>query len=123
LLLLQGSVKAKHVSDFFLNDVIKDSKNMTIVMDNARSHHSEAVKKVAEDTNTNIVYTIPYNPQYAPVEYLNNVVKNKLKKEYRNDVTNMEISLEKIIRKIPGNVYKNCFDHAYKHLQQKIAIS
>ena len=59
--LIQGSVKAHHICDFLVNEVIKENKNIVISMDNARTHHSKIVTKALKKIDTKIVYSIPYN--------------------------------------------------------------
>ena len=112
--LLSGSVNSKLVSDFIVNDVIKNDKNIIIHMDNARTHHTKFIKNAILNTGNKIAYNVPYHPEYSSVEYINNVIKSKLKKKYRDNLVGMENELDKIIRKIPEEVYKNCFTHAYK---------
>jgi transposase len=61
---------------------------MTLVMDNARIHHGEAVAKVIQDAKCFLKFLPPYSPQCNPIENTWAVIKNITKKYIRDGVEN-----------------------------------
>lgn len=60
--------------------VLPKLNNKTILMDNARIHHSAIVKNCVTDSNNNILYNIAYNPDTNPIENCFSVSKNYVRK-------------------------------------------
>jgi len=112
--LIKGSVNGEHIYNFLINEVIKDKKGITILLDNARTHHYKKLKDKIKETGNTLAFNIPYHPQYNPVEYINNIVKADLKKQYIEDINKLDSKLNKIVNKIDESIYRNCFNHAYK---------
>ncbi len=51
-----------------------------VVMDNMRTHHSKAVKKVIEELKLNVIYLPPYSPDFNPIEKMWSKIKAVLRK-------------------------------------------
>lgn len=51
-----------------------------VVMDNMRTHHSKAVKKVINELQINVIYLPPYSPDFNPIENMWSKIKAILRK-------------------------------------------
>ena len=51
-----------------------------VVMDNMRTHHSKAVKKVIEELKINVIFLPPYSPDFNPIEKMWSKIKSVLRK-------------------------------------------
>ena len=51
-----------------------------VVMDNMRTHHSKAVKKVIDELQINVIYLPPYSPDFNPIENMWSKIKAILRK-------------------------------------------
>lgn len=51
-----------------------------VVMDNMRTHHSKAVKKVIDELKINVIYLPPYSPDFNPIENMWSKIKAILRK-------------------------------------------
>ncbi len=48
-------------------------------MDNMRTHHSKAVKKVIEELKINVIFLPPYSPDFNPIEKMWSEIKSVLR--------------------------------------------
>lgn len=111
--LMQGSYNADHLVQYLENGLYQRiperlmSGNCVIVMDNARFHHSAAVKQWCRDHNIRLEYLPPYSPQLNPIEEVFSMVKSR----YRNvrprpeTLDEMYESLERILNELTGYDY------------------
>ena len=51
-----------------------------VVMDNMRTHHSKAVKKVIEELNINVFFLPPYSPDFNPIKKMWSKIKAVLRR-------------------------------------------
>ncbi len=51
-----------------------------VVMDNMRTHHSKAVKKVIDELKIDVIYLPPYSPDFNPIENMWSKIKAILRK-------------------------------------------
>ncbi len=66
----------------FMSRLIKDSpRNVFLILDNLRVHHSKVVQKWLEKNNGKIrVFYLPaYSPEVNPDEYLNGDLKQRIR--------------------------------------------
>jgi putative transposase len=53
---------------------------VTIVLDNAKAHHTQEVKKIAKKLNFELMFMPPYSPEFNCIEALWSVIKRDFKK-------------------------------------------
>ncbi len=53
---------------------------MTVVLDNARAHHTQEVKELAKTLNFELMFMPPYTPEFNCIEALWSVIKRDFKK-------------------------------------------
>ena len=120
--LVNGSVNGEIFLDFINDDVIPNSDNGSILMDNARIHHYKKLKQKLSDKSiqNDIIYNVPYHPQYNPIEYVFNVIKNttcKMKITSMNSLINcLNIQFSKM-NKCGFSMY---YDHAFRELNNDL---
>ncbi len=68
-------------------------------MDNMRTHHSKAVKKIIEELKINVIFLPPYSPDFNPIEKMWSKIKAVLRRikvrvpSDLNDAVNTAFSL------------------------------
>ena len=50
-----------------------------VVMDNMRTHHSNAVREVIEELKINVIFLSPYSPDFNPIEKMWSKIKSVLR--------------------------------------------
>ena len=54
-------------------------------MDNARTHHSVIFKQFIEDNKLNIIYNVPYRPEFNPIEKVFSKIKFLIRSKNNNN--------------------------------------
>ncbi len=84
-----------------------------VVMDNMRTHHSKAVKKVIEELKLNVIYLPPYSPDFNPIEKMWSKIKavlRKLKIRALSDLkSSMHIAFSKVTPNDCAGWFSSCF--------------
>ena len=65
----------KNVFINYVKKVNKKSNRKYILLDNARIHHSNDLKKYMINKSNKLLYNVPYNPETNPIEQMFNKVK------------------------------------------------
>ena len=67
----------KHCDVIFINEIRDQNpeKNILIILDNFRSHHSKFVAETAELLDIRLVFIPPYSPDLNPIEFIWKSVK------------------------------------------------
>lgn len=55
-------------------------RGASVIMDNARFHHSRSVKERAEQRGFKLLYTPPYSPDFNPIENAFSALKAAMRK-------------------------------------------
>jgi len=78
----KGSFNGEKFKDFIVNDVLSRVKKSKLLMDNARIHHYKGLKNymLANNITNDIIYNVPYCPQYNPIEYVFNTIKASIRR-------------------------------------------
>lgn len=92
-----------------------ESPQRTLVMDNARFHHGEAVEQWAENNHIRLQFLPPYTPQLNPIENLFSVIKSNVRNHRPRPTTFLELS-EAIISAVSAISLKS-FEDYYRHMR------
>lgn len=67
----------------YLLELLETSKpsEFTIFLDNCRVHHSKKVQAFLEDNKIEVIYNVPYGPEYNPIERVWAQLKAEFKKQ------------------------------------------
>ncbi len=77
----QGGTTNENFIDYLKNVLAPTLREDDIVvMDNMRTHHSKAVKKIIEELKLNVIYLPPYSPDFNPIEKMWSKIKAVLRK-------------------------------------------
>jgi transposase len=96
-----------------MNNVCQKLKNKTILMDNARIHHSEIVKKCIIDSGNHILYNVAYNPDTNPIENCFSVLKNYVRKMEPTTEKELICTIEKSLTLLIPEKLKNMFNNSF----------
>ena len=90
-------------------DKLPLNKPSYILLDNARIHHAIIVKDYLKTRlQLNLVFNVPYSPEYNPIERVFNDIKCNLKK---NKLTNSNIKdkIKLAFKKVPASNINNYY--------------
>ena len=77
----QGGTTCEKFIDYLKNVLAPTlAPDDIVVMDNMRTHHSKAVKKVIDELHINVIYLPPYSPDFNPIENMWSKIKAILRK-------------------------------------------
>lgn len=82
-------------------------------MDNARIHHAKLVKTYMLTTNSEILYNVPYCPEYNPIEMIFSKVKRIIKKRNNSDIVSLNRNINSSFKKITSQDLVNCYKHSF----------
>lgn len=97
----------------FMKGLHKKNGRYKYLMDNARIHHA---KVIDEDIKKNIIYNVPYRPQFNPIEYVNNELKRQLKQKKINSEKELREIINKFMKDSTKKGLSAYFDKAYANL-------
>lgn len=112
------SFRGRSFLDFFkfLNTKINNS---IILMDNCSIHKTDQLLKYTKDEKSaycknknQIVFNVPYSPENAPVELINNILKTSLNDTESNSVKELAQNITNCLKKIPVSAYEKAYNHA-----------
>ena len=114
--LVKGSFNGESFKTFMVDKIIPKSKKASILMDNARIHHYKKFVESMKDNNINIIYNIPYSPQFNPIEYVFNVFKSEIRNNNIDTYKQLQIFVNSFIKKMNKNKFHNYFQKSYTDL-------
>jgi transposase len=86
----------------FLNELKEVAQTRNFLLDNARIHKSRIVKEYAEENNINLIFNVPYSPEYNPIERVFSELKNYLRFKRNNNLfSNLMKNVKKCFKCIP----------------------
>lgn len=109
-LLKEKSIKGDDFNTFISS--INKNKKTTLLIDNARIHHSKLFKQNINKNKLKIIYGIPYYSKYNPIEYIFSL----LRKEIENNDCNNEKDIKKTVDNFIKNLNKDTIKNTYQHV-------
>lgn len=95
----EGAVNAERFNEF-LKNLLSNTKNKLIILDNGQIHKKEETKKIIKESGNFLLYTIPYHPRLNAVENWFNQVKHYMKLDKSMSFDQIKESLRNSIKKI-----------------------
>jgi len=112
--IINGSANAE-IFKTFIENLNNKIDNKYLLLDNARIHHSQIIKKYIMTTNNELLFNVPYTPKYNPIEHIFAILKNNLRKlKTNNNSTKLQQNIKKIINRIPKKFINNCYKKSLK---------
>jgi len=111
--IIKGTTNAETFKNFIINLMNKITNGMYLLLDNARIHHSRIVKDYTEQTENKLLYSVPYSPDYNPIENIFSIIKNEIrKKNFTTSKAKLDILIKNSINKITETHLTNCFNRS-----------
>lgn len=112
--IFDGSVNGERLRNFLeesLPQHIPGQLRKTLVLDNAKIHHTQGVREICQRKGINIQYLPAYSPQLNPIEEFFSVVKANYKRSRRQFNTTQEIHQEIVVSvfAVEYQTYQNIF--------------
>jgi transposase len=77
--IIKDSAKSDTFLDFIKN--IPNVRNKYLFLDNACIHHSKIVIKYTQENNIKMLFSVPYSPEYNPIEIMFSKLKHSVIKQ------------------------------------------
>jgi transposase len=111
----KGGVKTIDIIEFYNNCIKNKYENHLIIMDNAVIHKSKIIKNIIENSNNELLYSVPYHPETNAIEEFFSQLKHYIKKESPNIYDDIDkVIKDTILTKIKKEHLKNYLKHSFK---------
>ncbi|MCJ7636344.1 MAG: IS630 family transposase [Nitrososphaeraceae archaeon] len=111
--IIKGSSNAKSFKQFIIKVLEKINKPKYLLMDNARIHHSKILKDYITATDSQIIYNVPYCPEYNPIEMIFSKVKRIIGSKNNRNETVLKKNICSSFNKVTTNDLSNCYSHSF----------
>jgi transposase len=109
---IYGSVDGVTFEAFIVKKLIpKLWKGACVVMDNARIHLGEMVRKKIEEAGANLIYLSPYSPDFSPIENCWSKIKSILRKHHARNYFDLVKAIEAAVLKVTKKDIYNWLTH------------
>lgn len=110
--IIYGGVDSVTFEAFIERDLLPNlEKGACIVMDNAKIHLGEMVKKLIEEAGVKLVYLSPYSPEFSPIENMWSKVKAILRKLKARTYKDLLEAIIFAINEVTMENIRNWFTH------------
>ena len=115
--IIKGSCNGEQFKKFIDETIeLLGNTNYSILLDNARIHHSRLIKQM-QNQQLKFIYNLPYSPEYNPIEHvfskIKNIIKNKTNTN-KNIIKHINTSFKQITRTNLRNYYATCIEKLNK---------
>jgi len=110
--IINNSSNSKNFENFLKESVLNKIENGAILMDNAKIHHSKAVKDCVNKTTNKIIYNVAYNPETNPIEFCFSEIKRFVSKKEPKTDNQLIKEIEKSLKTITESKLKAFFKHS-----------
>ena len=111
---LIGGVKTENLKAFIKEHIENKYPKHLILIDNAAHHKSKGVKKLVEEIDCKLRYTVQYHPETNPIEEFFSQLKHYVKLESPQDYKGIVENVKRTIKdKIKGKHLDSYFNHLY----------
>jgi len=115
--IIKGTTTAETFKKFIINVTNKINNNMYLLMDNARIHHSRIVKEYIETTTNKLLFSVPYSPNYNPIENIFSIIKNEIgRRNFINNKSKLDTLITNSIKLVTSTQLNNCFNRSVNYV-------
>ena len=111
--IIKGSSDAESFKQFIMKVLEKTDKSKYLLMDNARIHHSKIVKDYIDTTDSQIIYNVPYTPEYNPIEMIFSKVKRIIKSKNNSNERILKNNIYNSFKRVTLSDLSNCYSHSF----------
>ena len=109
-MIIKGSANAEIFKEFIKELDKKTDRNVYLLLDNARIHHSKIVKEFITTLNHTMLFNAPYCPCFNPIEKVFSKIKQLVRMNYNNtDPDKLKNNINKSLKKITTDNLQNYF--------------
>ena len=108
----KGGIDTERLIEF-LKELLKNTKNKLIILDNASSHRNDTIKKFIKNSGNDYLHILPYKHFLNPIENYFNELKYYIKQKQPMNYNKIKESIEYGIKNIKKEHYENYFYNAY----------
>ena len=110
---LKGSFNGNRFAEFL--QCLPFPRGSTILVDNARIHHTREVKDVARQNGYTLLFTPAYSPEFNPIELVFGVMKQCFYRlRYTMDNFVLDDAIQQCIdTKVDTSMITRCFEHVF----------
>ena len=108
----KGGIDTERLIEF-LKELLKNTKNKLIILDNASSHRNDTIKKFIKNSGNDYLHILPYKHFLNPIENCFNELKYYIKQKQPMNYNKIKESIEYGIKNVKKEHYENYFYNAY----------
>lgn len=108
----KGSIDKKKFNKFIMDIMNKYGNQYSYLMDNASIHKNLTLKDYIEKNKINVIYNIPYCPEFNPIELLFSPLKNNLSQYKNKNYDDLHGHVSDFFKNFPVSTYKKYYDKA-----------
>ena len=108
----KGGIDTERLIEF-LKELLKNTKNKLIILDNASSHRNDTIKKFIKNSGNDYLHILPYKHFLNPIENYFNKLKYYIKQKQPMNYNKIKESIEYEIKNIKKEHYENYFYNTY----------
>ena len=109
---IYGAVNGITFEAFIANQLVPNLwKNACVVMDNAKIHLGDNIRKLIEEAGAKLIYLSPYSPEFSPIENFWSKIKSSLRKAKSRTYKDLINAITDSMLKVTKNNIHNWFCH------------
>ena len=102
----KGGIDTERLIEF-LKELLKNTKNKLIILDNASSHRNDTIKKFIKNSGNDYLHLLPYKHFLNPIENYFNELKYYIKQKQPMNYNKIKESIKYGIKNIKKEHYEN----------------
>jgi len=88
-----------------------------IFSDNAKIHHTKKLKEYIKKKNINVLYNIPYCPEFNPIENVNSMIRNNVRYNKNAIFDDIKNVLQEFKNKDHKKEFQNIYNSSFNRLK------
>jgi len=101
----------------FIREINYKNKGKHLLMDNASIHHTKKLKEYINKKNINVIYNIPYSPEFNPIENVNSMIRNNVIYNKNKTIQDIENVLQSFTNKNHKKEFQNIYNSTFRRLK------
>ena len=119
----KGGMTGERMVDFLRTHITSKYSNHLIIMDNAKAHKTDDVKKEAEKHENKLLFSIPYQPKTNAIETWFSQLKQLLKLDRSIEFYAIKQSIRRSIEQMSKQPQKYMRHFQYAYRKQELRVS